>query len=638
MLKNSKLRYMRTKLSIMVLLIFFTLSASAQINLSQKFTKRGHKVLCIAYSPDMKYIATGGVDDRIVLWDAKTGNPIREMINKNWPLAVKFTPDGKYIVSAGREERVRLWDVNTGKMVREMKGHRDQILSMDISPDGRYAITGSIDKMIKLWDIQMGVFLKDFKGHRDQVSSVAFSPDGKKVVSGSADKTIKEWNVPDGTELRSIKTKAWVRTVAYSPDGRYIASGSDDKKITIWKNGVEYNTLLGHKHIIYNLVFSNDARYLISGGHDKFFILWEVETGRIVHSSDRQKDKVAWVSFSPDGTKAIMSDFTNDMYTWDVSSLKIPGTAIAMKSATDEKDTDIDDHLLKNKPVAQTKPTTKTPVTTTKVVAANVIDVDIIKPAGIKQNPNRYALIIGNEDYSSFQLGLRSEANVDFAVRDAEMFQEYAKHILGIPEENIIFLTNARAIQMHRALNKMNLIASITKGKADIFFYYAGHGFPDEVNQEPYIIPVDVSGGDLEFALKLTDVYAKLTEFPTQRVTVFLDACFSGGARNQGLVAARGVKVKPKDNIFNGNMVVFAASSGDESSLPYKDKQHGMFTYYLLKKLQETEGRVTYKELSEYITEQVAVKSILINNKEQNPQTNISVDLKDTWSTLKINP
>lgn len=630
---------MRTKFLIVLLLVLFSFSGIAQISLTQKFTKKGHKVLCIAYSPDSRFVATGGTDDRIVLWDARTGNPIREMMNKEWALAVKFTPDGRYIVSAGREERVRLWDVNTGKMVREMKGHRDQILSLDISPDGRYAITGSIDKMVKLWDIQMGVFLKDFKGHRDQVSSVAFSPDGKKVVSGSADKTIREWSVPDGNELRVIKTKAWVRAVAYSPDGQYIATGSDNKKIQIWKNGIEYNTLLGHKHIIYNLAFSNDAKYLISGGHDRFFILWEVETGRIVYSSDKQKDKVAYVNFSPDGTKAITSEFTFDMNVWDISSLKIPGTAIAMKSTSDsQKDTeDPDDHLLKNKPPTQTKPVTTVTKSTTAVVPG-IIDVDVIKPVGIKPNPDRYALIIGNEDYSSFQLGLRSEANVDFAVRDAEMFQEYAKHILGIPEENIIFLTNARAIQMHRALNKINMIASITKGKADIFFYYAGHGFPDETTQEPYIIPVDVSGGDLEFALNLNDVYAKLTEFPTQRVTVFLDACFSGGARNQGLVAARGVKVKPKENIFNGNMVVFAASSGDESSLPYKEKQHGMFTYYLLKKLQETNGNVTYKELSDFITEQVAVKSILINNKEQNPQTNISLDIKDTWSTIKINP
>jgi len=60
-------------------------------------------------------------------------------------------------------------------------------------------------------------------------------------------------------------------------------------------------------------------------------------------------------------------------------------------------------------------------------------------------------------------------------------------------------------------------------------------------------------------------------------------------------VAARGVKVQPKENIFRGNMMVFPASSGNQSSLPYKDMQHGMFTCFLLKKLQETNGNVTYQ-------------------------------------------
>jgi hypothetical protein len=135
----------------------------------------------------------------------------------------------------------------------------------------------------------------------------------------------------------------------------------------------------------------------------------------------------------------------------------------------------------------------------------------------------------------------------------------------------------------------------------------------------------------LRFAINLKDLYAKLSQYPTQRVTVILDACFSGGARNQGLIAARGVKVKPRDSDLSGNLVVFAASSGDQSSLPYKEKKHGMFTYLLLKKLQETKGDITYEELFNHLQEQVGVKSLLINSKEQTPQANVSTTLGEGW-------
>ena len=263
-------------------------------------------------------------------------------------------------------------------------------------------------------------------------------------------------------------------------------------------------------------------------------------------------------------------------------------------------------------------------------------DVDLDIPAGGRPNPNRYALIIGNEDYSTYQRGLKAESDVEFAVRDAEVFREYALKVLGVPEDNIIFRKNATAIEMHRAITQLNTIAKINEGKAELFVMYAGHGFPDEKTQEPYLVPVDVSGSDLQFALKLSDFYAKLTEHPAKRVTVFLDACFSGGGREQGLLAARAVKVRPKDNPLAGNLVVFAAASGDQSAMPWQDKGHGMFTYHVLKLLKETGGNVTYGEMAEYLRTSVGTRSVIVNQKEQNPQTNISPSVEKSWKAWKM--
>ncbi len=265
-----------------------------------------------------------------------------------------------------------------------------------------------------------------------------------------------------------------------------------------------------------------------------------------------------------------------------------------------------------------------------------IADVDTAIPVNTTINDMRFALIFGNEDYNSYQEGLEAEMNVDFANHDAEMFKEYAQKILGIPESNIVFLKNAKYLEMNKAINKMNSLMKNTRGQGEFFVYYAGHGFPDEKTKEPYLIPVDVSGSDLEFAIKLTDFYKKLSEYPSKRVTVFLDACFSGGGREMGLLAARAVKIKPKENQVNGNLVVFSASTGEQSSLPYKDKYHGMFTYYLLQKMKETKGNITYGELSEYLSTTVGIRSVIVNNKEQNPQTNISSDIQNTWKNWKL--
>ncbi|MDX9852436.1 MAG: caspase family protein [Tenuifilaceae bacterium] len=263
-------------------------------------------------------------------------------------------------------------------------------------------------------------------------------------------------------------------------------------------------------------------------------------------------------------------------------------------------------------------------------------DVDINIPKTSASNPYRFALIIGNEDYSTHQRDIGSEVNVEFARNDATTFRDYAVNVLGVPELNTILLLDATAASMWQSVDKVSKLIKATNGKAEVIVYYAGHGLPDEATKEPFLIPVDVSGGNLSYAIKLTDVYAKLTEHPAVRITVFVDACFSGGARSQALLSARGVKVKPKENLASGNLVVFTASSGEQSSLAYKDKQHGLFTYFLLKRLQETAGDITYKQLTDFLKEQVELNSILINSKEQTPQTLYSPTIESQWEEWKL--
>lgn len=264
-------------------------------------------------------------------------------------------------------------------------------------------------------------------------------------------------------------------------------------------------------------------------------------------------------------------------------------------------------------------------------------DVDINIPKTNTEHPYRFALIIGNEDYSTYQPELDSETNVDFARNDASAFKDYANKVLGIPEINTVFLLDATSAKMNQAIAKMNLIIKNTEGKAEVFVYFAGHGLPDENTKDAYLIPVDVSGKNPNQGIKLDMLYSKLSEYPSKKVTVFLDACFSGGARNKALVEARGFKLLPKKSQLNGNLVGFTSSSGTQSSFPYKDKEHGLFTYFLLKKIQETSGKMSYKELNDYLASKIPLQSVLINDKEQNPQIHLSADVEELWGEWRLN-
>lgn len=264
-------------------------------------------------------------------------------------------------------------------------------------------------------------------------------------------------------------------------------------------------------------------------------------------------------------------------------------------------------------------------------IASISSDIDKNIPEAINSNSNTFAIVIANETYNK-------EANVPYAVNDGNIFKEYCRNCLGIPEKNIHLITNATLNDIRHEVKWIQDVAEVYKGDAKIIFYYAGHGIPDEKSKNAYLLPTDGYGSDVATGYSLENLYKTFGSLPSKSITVFLDACFSGAKRDGNMLAsARGVAIKVKQTIPVGNMVVFTASQGDETAYPYKEEEHGLFTYYLLKKLQETKGNATLGELSDYIKEQVERQSIVTNGKLQSPSIMATSSIGNEWKNWTLN-
>ena len=255
-----------------------------------------------------------------------------------------------------------------------------------------------------------------------------------------------------------------------------------------------------------------------------------------------------------------------------------------------------------------------------------------IPKTNIKNN-NTFVLIIANEQYESV-------APVPFALNDGSVFHSYCLHTLGIPSDHIQFLPNATLNQIRQKINWLEGISrAFEKVRPQIIIYYAGHGIPDEQSKTAYLLPVDGNGTDVSTGYKLDDLYATLGTIPASQIVVFLDACFSGSKREDGMLAsARGIALKVKSGVPQGNMVVFSAAQGDQTAYPYNDEGHGMFTYFILQKLQETAGNIDLFSLGEYIIENVRQQSYLKNGKEQTPSVLPSSAIADSWKKWTLLP
>lgn len=258
-------------------------------------------------------------------------------------------------------------------------------------------------------------------------------------------------------------------------------------------------------------------------------------------------------------------------------------------------------------------------------------DVDVNIPVSSVVNDKTFAVVIGNENY-------KNEIPVKYALNDANTFRLYLEKTLGVPKTNIHHVQNATYGNMLEELQWINDICREFKGKANIIFYYAGHGVPNSDSKQAYLLPQDGNSLNTQTSVKLENVYAKMTEFPSASATVFLDACFSGSGRdvNTLLADGRAGKVIPKSDVLTGNIVVFSATTSNETAYPFHEKQHGMFTYYLLKKIQESNGNATLKEISDYVSTQVGQQSVVVNKDPQHPEVNVGIGHEEAWKSKKM--
>jgi len=238
-----------------------------------------------------------------------------------------------------------------------------------------------------------------------------------------------------------------------------------------------------------------------------------------------------------------------------------------------------------------------------------------------KPFPKDWGLIIGIQDYAHLP-------DVKYAKKDALIMKDYFMKILRVPEENIITLINSDATKARMRGYLENYIPANVSKDTTLYVYFAGHGAPNLKSGDPYLVPYD---GDTLFieqtGYKLKKFYKDLENLSINQAYVFLDSCFSGSASRAAemlIQNARPALLNVKDVQFKTDKLVsLSASSRGQTSNAYPEKEHGLFTYYLLKALKgdadiDDDQWISIREVYNYVHAHVNRVSRRLGS-EQNP-------------------
>lgn len=257
--------------------------------------------------------------------------------------------------------------------------------------------------------------------------------------------------------------------------------------------------------------------------------------------------------------------------------------------------------------------------------ALTVVDVDQPLETKVEPDPQAVALVVGIQKYNPLI------PPVPFAFGDAAKVRTYMTDALGVPPQRVFMLRDDEASKTRIQTALKDKLGRLAGSKSNVYVYFAGHGAPDPVTGEPYLVPYD---GDPQYIqssfLSLAELYASLGKLGARSATVMLDSCFSGGAsRTEGekavsLIAGRPVAIQEKRGSLPAGVTVLTATSVNQISSAWRQMKHGLFTYFLLKGLRggarEAGGGITVRSLADYVGREVSGKAAELLLPSQEPQ------------------
>jgi WD40 repeat protein len=226
----------------------------------------------------------GGKSGEVVVWDITTGERIITIGDQyDAVLAADISADQRWIALGGPDRLVKIYDTKDGALEHKIKKHTEWVTAVEFSPDGKFLVTGDRNGGLMLWEAASGQEMYALNGHRGAITAVSWRGDSSVVLSASEDGSIKWWNPKDGREAKSWNAHGpGVLDARFTHDGHIVSAGRDNR-VQVWKPDASALRGMNNPGELPNrAVFTHDGKHVVAGDFAGRVQVWAVADGKPV--------------------------------------------------------------------------------------------------------------------------------------------------------------------------------------------------------------------------------------------------------------------------------------------------------------------------------------------------------------------